>query len=219
MGSVDNASLSPAPGPVRNRPPLITMHPQGPRNAAALARTLSAAAAALLISGCGLPLKSSGSKPRPVYLNERFQADETFSRLFDADVERTCEAARRALLSQGYVIAQAEAGLVKASKRFQPEGEVHVELAFTVVCVPDGRSGGLATAYVSAQQDRYTVKKSSTSTSVGLSAIGSISMPLSSTHESLVKVASETIPAGDFYDRFFALMQKLLRDHAADERG
>ncbi|MCX2862526.1 DUF2242 domain-containing protein [Paucibacter sp. PLA-PC-4] len=174
--------------------------------------------AACALSACAdLGSKSGGGGKRAVYQNERFQSDETFSRLFDADVDTTCEAARRALLSQGYVISNAQSGLINGAKRFQPEGEVHVEIGFTVVCVPDGKAGTqLSTAYVSAQQDRYTLKKSPNSTSIGVSAIGSISVPLSSTQDSLVKVASETIPAGEFYDRFFALMQRLVKEQAAD---
>jgi hypothetical protein len=30
-------------------------------------------------------------------------------------------------------------------------------------------------------------------------------------------VASETIPAGEFYDRFFALMQRLVKEQAAEK--
>lgn len=173
---------------------------------------------AALLGGCGLtdPL-TGGGKPPSVYQNERFQADETFSRLFDNNVDETCEAARRSLLSQGYVITHAQAGLVNGSKRFQPDGEVHVEISFNVVCVPDGKDAQLATAYVSAQQDRYALKKSPNSASIGVSALGSISMPLPSSQDSLVKVASETIPAGKFYDRFFALMQRMLREQAGDK--
>lgn len=167
--------------------------------------------AAVLLSGCGT-LEERAARKNSVYQHERFQADETFSRLFDASVDETCEAARRALLSQGYVINQARPDLIAGSKRFQPEGEVHVEISFTVVCVPEGGSGRLATAYVSALQDRYNVKRSANATSLGVSAIGSISVPLSSTSESLVKVASETIPAGQFYDRFFSLMTRMVKD-------
>jgi Uncharacterized protein conserved in bacteria (DUF2242) len=177
--------------------------------------TLLALALALLAAGCSI-LPHQAAK-RAVYQNERFQSDETFSRLFDANVDDTCEAARRALLSQGYVITNAQNGLVNGAKRFQPEGEVHVEISFNIVCVPDGRGSELSTAYVSAQQDRYTLKKSPNSTSIGVSALGSISVPLSSTQDSLVKVASETIPAGEFYDRFFALMQRLVKEQAAEK--
>jgi hypothetical protein len=41
--------------------------------------------------------------------------------------------------------------------------------------------------------------------------VGSISVPVGSTEDSLVKVASETVPAGVFYDRFFALVQRMLK--------
>ena len=164
------------------------------------------------LAGCAWQPGANGRVQHSVYQHERFQADETFSRLFDAAVPDTCEAARRALLSQGYVINASRTDAISGSKRFQPEGEVHMEIGFTVVCVPEGTSGRLSTAYVSAQQDRYVIKKVANNTSLGVGALGSISVPLSSSEESLVKVGSETIPAGQFYDRYFALMQRLLSD-------
>lgn len=199
--------------------PLPLAEGRSHRAMAVLTRALSCIAC-LALAACSsitAPLHKATTPPPQVYQNERFQADETFSRLFDAKVATTCEAARRALLSQGYVITRAEAGVVNGAKRFQPEGEVHVEIAFNVVCVPEGKAGALSTAFVSAQQDRYAVKKSTNATSIGVSAIGSISVPLSSTQESLVKVASETIPTGEFYDRFFALMQRLLVESSSSK--
>ena len=92
-----------------------------------------------------------------------------------------------------------------------------MHIAVNVVCVPEGHSEKLATAYVSAIQDRYTLKKSANSASVGVSALGSLSIPLTPSDDALVKVASETIPAGPFYDRFFALMQRKLAEQA-DEK-
>ncbi|MET0518829.1 MAG: DUF2242 domain-containing protein [Burkholderiaceae bacterium] len=192
-----------------------------PSPAAALA-TLAALTIAPLLSACGSFSGDggggSGKHRLSVYQNERFQPDETFSRLFDGTVEDTCEAGRRALLSQGYVITNAQAGQINGSKRFQPDGETHVDISFNIVCVPDGKGEKIATAYVSAQQDRYAIKRSPNATSIGVSAIGSISVPLSSTQDSLVKVASETIPAGTFYDRFFALMQKMLKEQHLDQQ-
>ena len=169
---------------------------------------------ASFLAACG---SSPSQRTVNVYKNERFQSDETFSRLFDGTVDDTCEAARRALLSQGYVIARAQKGVLGGTKHFQPDGEVHVEITFNIVCVPDGKADAIATAYVSAQQDRYAVKRSTNPTSIGVSAIGSISVPLSSSEDSLVKVASETIPAGEFYDRFFGLMAKMLREQQGDK--
>ena len=37
---------------------------------------------------------------------------------------------------------------MRGAKHFQPEGEVHVEIAFNVVCVGDGPKQQIATAYV-----------------------------------------------------------------------
>ena len=168
------------------------------------------------LSACtSTQLPRVGSKPEPVYTRENFQADEKHSRLFDATPEEACEGARRALLSQGYVISRADAGLVQGAKRFQPEGEVHVEISFHIVCAREGER--TATLFVSAQQDRYVLKKNPNAASIGVSALGSISVPLGATEDSLVKVASETIPAGSFYDRFFALVQRLVKSQA-DER-
>jgi hypothetical protein len=172
--------------------------------------------AAAGVAGCSAPVLGS-KRMGQVYQNEQFKADETFSRLFDGTVADTCEAGRRALLSQGYVInTPTQKGMISGIKRFQPEGEVHVEITINVVCVADGKDGAVATAYVSAQEDRFAIKRNPNSASIGVSAIGSISMPLSSTQDSMVKVASETIPAGQFYDRFFSLMEKMLHDQLGE---
>jgi hypothetical protein len=67
-------------------------------------------------------------------------------------------------------------------------------------------------AFVSAVEDRYTLRKTSSSASVGVGPIGSISVPFGSTSDSLVKIASKTIPAGHFYQRFFDLVEHQLAD-------
>jgi len=85
-----------------------------------------------------------------------------------------------------------------------------VQIVFNVVCAPEGGEGKVAMVYVNAIQDRYALKKNPNSATVGVAALGSVSIPLTATDDSLVKVASETIPAGPFYDRFFALMQRNL---------
>lgn len=173
------------------------------------------ALAAILLLGLLTSCGSTRSRVA-VYQNEGFEANETFSRLFDADVDATCEAARRALLSQGYVLSTLKRDFISASKNFQPEGEVHVQIVFNVVCAPEGGQEHVSTAYVNAIQDRYALKKSPNSATVGVAALGSLSIPLAASDDSLVKVASETIPAGPFYDRFFALMQRNLAQQAGE---
>jgi hypothetical protein len=161
------------------------------------------------LAGCG----TSPAK-RLVYQQERFEMNEAFSRLFDATPAQTCEAARRALLSQGYLLGDGSPrpGSIQARKHFQPEGDVHVQIEFTVNCVADG---GVTTAFVSAIQEQYTLRRSGQSASVGVNAIGSLSIPLGSSGDSLVKVGSMTIPGGEFYDRFFGLMDRFLREQLA----
>jgi hypothetical protein len=163
----------------------------------------------LALVGC-----ASSKVPR-VYEQETFDGQDTFSREFVADPADTCGAARRALLSQGYVVRVIQADQMEAHKRFQPDGDSHVQIQFNIVCSPTAKGQPTSVAFVSAVQDRYTVKKTSSSASLGVGPIGSISLPFSSGNDSLVKVASETIPTGAFYNRFFDLVEQFL----ADEKG
>jgi hypothetical protein len=142
--------------------------------------------------------------------NETFSSTNTYSHSFAGSGPATCEAARRALLSQGYVINEAQASLIKGRKNFQPESDIHVQIEFHVVCAPDGKGSNSTTAFANAVRDRYSLKKSSNSASLGVGVIGSLSLPFGSSDESLVKVASETIPTGQFYDRFFELVESYL---------
>ena len=193
-----------------------------------LLRSLAAALALLTaLSGCSTSSGGAAAKAK-VYLDEAFSNTETFSRVFPSTTASTCEAARRALMSQGYLLGSADrADSVTGRKSFQPQPEVHVQIEFHIVCVPEVRAASLSAsdaaanagdpddrpstiAFVSAVQDRYSLRKSSNSASLGVSAIGSVSLPLSSNDDSLVKVASETIPAGEFYDRFFQLVDRYL---------
>ena len=128
--------------------------------------------------------------------------------MYAATEAQTCEAARRALLSQGYLVTAATADLVTGRKRFQPEAEVHVEFEFRVVCAHEGSSDRSTIAFASALQDRYSLKKSNSSASVGVGVLGSLSLPFAASDEALVKVASETITDPKFYDRFFALIDR-----------
>jgi len=141
---------------------------------------------------------------------EAFGSTTTHARNYASPPARTCEAARRALLSQGFVITSANASQVDGRKNFQPEHDLHVVLEFHVVCAPDGKGGKKSIAFVNALQDRYALKKSNNSASVGVGAIGSLSLPFTSSDDSLVRVASETVTAASFYDRYFVLLQRFL---------
>lgn len=154
-------------------------------------------------------LTACAASNKPKYA-ETFSDTNTYSRTYPASGGDTCEAARRALLSQGYTIGKAEAQAVDGVKNFQGDGEKHMQLSIHVVCAADGKDGKNTTAFVNAVQDHYIVKKNSSSAGVGLSVLGSVSMPFGSSDDSLAKVASETISSSDFYDGFFELMARYL---------
>ena len=146
-----------------------------------------------------------------VALNEGFDtASTTYSRTYAALDAQTCEAARRTLLSQGYVISAASAEQVRGKKSFQPSSETHVEVEFNVVCVKDGFAGRRTIAFVNAVQDNFALKKGNTSASLGLPAFGAVSLPFLGSDEAMVKVASVTIANTPYYDGFFQLLEHYL---------
>ncbi|WP_321909592.1 DUF2242 domain-containing protein [Burkholderia cepacia] len=173
-----------------------------------------ALAAATVLAACSSP-------PKPIYQQEQFDATSSpYAHTFHSKSDAACEAARRALLSQGYVVSSSRNDAVDGSKNFQPNNDMHVVIEFHVVCADANADGSSSIAYVNAVQDRYTLKKSNTSASVGLSVFGSLSLPIGSSDDALVKTASETIPAGVFYERFFNLVEHFLKiDPARRDRA
>ena len=155
------------------------------------------------VAGCS-------SKKAAIYEHENFDDSGTFSRSFPVSEAGTCEAARRALLSQGYIITTSEPGQVNGNKSFQQTGDSHLQISFNVVCADDGSAGHHATMFANALQDRYALKKSNTSASLGVGVLGSVSMPIGSSDDSMVKVASETVTSPKFYERYFALVESFL---------
>ncbi|KQZ83746.1 DUF2242 domain-containing protein [Pseudomonas sp. Root562] len=150
------------------------------------------------------------SKKTAIYEHENFDDSGTFSRNYPVTDSASCEAARRALLSQGYIITSSDPKLVSGHKSFQQTGETHMEISFSVVCAEDGSAGHHATVFANALQDQYALKKTNNSASLGVGVLGSVSMPIGSSDDSMVKVASETVTSAKFYERFFALVELFL---------
>ncbi|MBS0426259.1 MAG: DUF2242 domain-containing protein [Proteobacteria bacterium] len=166
----------------------------------------AAALGALLLAACG----SSGPRPVKHYDPEAFDSTTTHTRTYGVAQGRTCEAARRALLSQGYLITTATAEQVIGRKNFQPEGEVHLEVEFRVVCANEQGDERGSIAFATAVQERYELKKVNSSASVGVGAIGSVSLPFNASNDAMVKVASQTLTDEGFYERFFTLIERYL---------
>ena len=164
-----------------------------------------------LLAGCGAPVAVFPSQ-------EEFSSTVTYSRLFDATAAQTCEAGRRALLSQGYIISTAREDIVEGRKSFQPEPESHLQMEIRVVCAPETPDGKVSLGFVTALQDVYALKKSNNSASLGVGALGSVSLPFSSSNDAMVKVSSQTISSDIFYERFFDLVKRYLVVDAAPDK-
>jgi len=157
-----------------------------------------------------LGLTGCSSPKTAIYEHENFADSGTFSRNYPVSDIASCEAARRALLSQGYIITSNDPRQVSGHKSFQQTGESHLEISFNVVCVADASSEHSSTLFANALQDRYALKKVNNSASVGVGVLGSVSMPIGSTDDSMVKVASETVASDKFYDRYFSLVESFM---------
>lgn len=174
------------------------------------ARAVTAVVTALASIASASGLLGCAVTSRDRVPTEQFASKTTHSRDYAAPVDATCEASRRALLSQGYVVSLADAEHVNAKKNFQPEPATHVEVEVHVVCAAADRHGTKSIAFVNALQDQYALKKSNNSASLGVGVLGSVSLPFSSSDDSMVKVASETVATDSFYEGFFDLLDRYL---------
>lgn len=154
--------------------------------------------AALAVAGCG---------SSPVYEEEAFNSKTPYQYRIAAEPDKVCEAARLALLSQGYVTQESGSNQLKGSKAFQPDSDEHAVLEFNVACAmtPEG-----TVLYANAVEKRFELKKSSQSAGLSLPAVGSITLPWGGSSESLVLVSAQTISDPEFYKRFYGLVGKEL---------
>ena len=154
---------------------------------------------ALALCACGGRGQHRAEAPP---LGETFGAEDTYSREYPVPPATACEAARRALLGQGYVIAQATSESLQATKVFQPESDLHTQLNLRATCVE--RADGGSIVFLNAVQDRHALKAQSSSASVGVSMIGSVSLPVPiGSNANLVRVGSNTVQNQEFYQRLF----------------
>ncbi len=180
-------------------------------NAGRLLRRFTVLVAVTGLAGC------ASTPHQALYDSEEFISGNTYSHSFPADGAASCEAGRRALLSQGFIITESKPTLVKGSKNFQRNSQTHAEIEFTIVCAAESAGSNATTVFVNAVRATYSLKKSSTSASVGVGVLGSLSVPFGMSDDSLVKVASETIQSEKFYAQFFARMETYIEPPKAQE--
>lgn len=166
-------------------------------------RSLRLVALALVIAGC------KSAPPPVVYKSEAFNQKSPYEQFFEVPAKEACEAGRRALLSQGYLIEEGKRpDVVQARKTFQPLSDTHVELSMTLICLPEAEG---SVTYANARQIRYALKAAGNSAGISVSGIGSISLPWGGGSDSLVRVGEETVTDAEFYQRFFGLMNNFIR--------
>ncbi|WP_158637000.1 DUF2242 domain-containing protein [Extensimonas vulgaris] len=158
------------------------------------------------VGALALALACTACGTRPVYEEEQFKKDSPYQRTYATGEQEACDAALRALLSQGYRIDEAKETTIHAHKEFQPEEELNAVLDFSVICKAADRG---ATVFVNAIETRYKLKKVSGGASVSVGG-GGISLPWSKSADSLVKVSSTTVTEKKFYKQFFDLVASFL---------
>lgn len=131
---------------------------------------------------------------------DSFSVDSPYKSRLDSNSNVACESARRALLGDGYIIDTYSKENVKGRKAYRMESDRSTFIEMNVVCAedPDG-----SMVYANGVLSTYDVKRSGASASVGVSALGSVSLPFGQSAESMVKTSDETIREKEFYRRFF----------------
>lgn len=162
-------------------------------------KSLSLILISLLLASCG--------GPRGYAENEGFQSDSRYHRDFTVAAAPLCEASRRALMSDGYVVTKREGLSLSGGKEFQGEEKIHAILQVYISC--EQRVGG-STLFVTATEEHFDVKTSSESTLIGLPLLAPISFGTSSETDTQVKIKGETVTKQDFYERFYRAVQREL---------
>jgi len=105
-------------------------------------------------------LAACSSAPQPKFQQELFDSGASpFSRTYHVGSNDACEAARRALLNQGYLTTLSGTDRIDATKDFQPNGDSHITVEFHVVCTPGEDADGTSIMYANAIQSGYALKK------------------------------------------------------------
>jgi len=163
----------------------------------------------LVLAGCQ-------NQTAHVYTRETFELDSPYQLFTLEPPAVACESARRALLGQGYIIETASGEQVIGQKAFRASADETTMLRMNIVCTERGEG---ATVFANAVETLYAVKRTAQSASVGVPVIGSISLPLTGSTDSLVKVGDATVEDKAFYQRFFAVVDYYLEQVSAGRKA
>jgi hypothetical protein len=152
-------------------------------------------------------LLASCGGPRNYAANEAFQSDPRHQRNFQGPASSLCDAARRALLSDGYVVTRRDDRSILGGKEFQIEEKRHAILHLYVNC--EQRAGG-SVLFVTATEEHFDVKTIRNTSSIGFPLLAPIYSRTTNEADQPVKIQGETITEPDFYDRFYRAVQREL---------
>ncbi len=145
-------------------------------------------------------LLAACSGPRTYAEREEFLSDSRHSRDFSTTAEPVCEAARRVLLRDGYIVEESAEQNLTGVKEFQIEENRHAILRLYVTC---GQRASGSTLFVTATEEHFDVKSSRQSTSIGVPLVSPISISSKSEADNKVKTRGETVTDRNFYERFY----------------
>ncbi len=152
----------------------------------------------LLLAACGGPGTYAGK--------EDFQADSRHRRDFSATAAPVCEAARRVLLGDGYIVEKGTDHDLTGAKEFPIEENRHAILRLYVSC---GQRTGGSTLFVTATEEHFDIRAGSESTSIGV-PLTPLSISSKRKVDAQVKTRGETVTDRRFYERFYRAVEKEL---------
>lgn len=94
-------------------------------------------------------------------------------------------------------------------KFLQPGHGLEVDLAMSVVCANDYAHPGHTQVYVTAWEDHMVTKRNANAASLGVGALGAISLPVNAAEDALIKVGVKMIQDSQFYERYFNLVETI----------
>ncbi len=158
---------------------------------------LLALAAATVLFGCG------GQAP---YRPEPSQPPPAFSRRVEGSADIVCNAVKRAMLNQGYLLeAASEHDVLTGTKASQLEAQM-VTLRLQTSCMDN--ADGSCTVFASAMREVSELQELKQPTSVSVGPIGGITLPTGSARVP-VTVRRETVLDADFYERLYSQIEEL----------
>lgn len=154
----------------------------------------------LLLTSCGGP----GTYAE----DEQFQSDPRHRRDFKVAAPVLCDAARRVLLGDGYIVTKGEGQSLFGDKEFQGEEKRRAILHLCITC--EQRQADSSTLFVTAIEEHFDVKTSRKSTLIGVPIVAPLSIGTRSEADNQVMTRGETVTDREFYERIYRAVRREL---------